>query len=294
MATQPNSPPRRWGLSDTGAQVFSALLLGLLIGLLIGWVIWPVEWVDADLEDLRPDARAHFVAATADAYVASGGQDPATALARMQSFSDPQGAVYEAIAYFQQSSDPNRAIREVNLRSLASALDRAATPPQAPPQPQREADDISWANEISWANWVVGILTGLLLLGGGLWIARRILFNRSVPAPAPSSGPPPPAPPPGGSGPVNPPPRPSGPVWVPSSPSDMGTAEMRTASRAAAPAAPGEEIRRITPQGGGVIFETDGSGGGDACPERGGQSARQRSSPSRSRLEPICGRRLRG
>lgn len=253
MATQPNSPPRRrWGLSDTGAQVISALLLGLLIGLLIGWVVWPVEWVDADLEDLRPDARAHFVAATADAYVASGGQNPGTALARMQSFSDPQGAVYEAIAYFQQSSDPNRAIREVNLRSLASALDRATTTPQAVSPRQDESDNIGWAN------WVVGILTGLLLLGGGLWIARRILLNRSVPAAAPAGGSPPPPPPSGGAGPTNPPPRPAGPVWVPSGPSDARTAEARSGGRPVVPAAPGDEIRRITPQSGGVIFETDG------------------------------------
>lgn len=173
MANQPNPlfGGARW-LSSERSLAIGWLLIGLLIGLLVGWVIWPVQWSDADPDDLRPEARAHFIAATADAYVASGGQDPNTALARMQSFADPQAAVADAIAFFQQSGDPRRAIREVNLRSLSSAL--GSTPATfasaRPPQADRP--------EISWSNWLFGILTGLLLLFGGGWIIRRLLADR--------------------------------------------------------------------------------------------------------------------
>jgi hypothetical protein len=173
MANQPNplfGGVRR--LSSERSLAIGWLLIGLLIGLLVGWVLWPVQWSDADPDDLRPEARAHFIAATADAYVASGGQDPNTALARMQSFADPQTAVADAIAFFQQSGDPRRAIREVNLRSLSSAL--GSTPATfadtRPPQTDRP--------EISWSNWLFGILTGLLLLFGGGWIIRRVLADR--------------------------------------------------------------------------------------------------------------------
>lgn len=151
------------------------MILGLLLGLIIGWVIWPVEWADAEPGDLRPDAKAYYVSATADAYVASGGQDPNTALLRMQSFDDPQAAVMEAIAYFRESNDPNRAIREVNLRSLASALNAQlyATAPQTPR---------SMGQEITWTNWTIGILTGILLVVGGVWAWRRWQAARAAAA----------------------------------------------------------------------------------------------------------------
>ncbi len=190
MANQPNPAS---GESQTGRVssermlAIGWLLMGLLAGLLIGWVVWPVQWSDAGPDNLRPDARAHFIAATADAYVASGGQDPNTALARMQSFDDPQAAIEDAIAFFRQSDDPKRMIREVNLRSLASAMGLSAmessalessaldsTPAPLPSLPPSQTD----APEISWTNWLVGVLTGLLLLVGGGWIIRRLLIER--------------------------------------------------------------------------------------------------------------------
>ena len=186
MANQPNPASDAGQLRRVSSERMLAigwLLMGLLAGLLIGWVVWPVQWADAGPDDLRPDARAHFIAATADAYVASGGQDPSTALARMQSFDDPLAAIGDAILFFRQSDDPRRMIREVNLRSLASAMGGpsalgssalGSAPAPLPGILPSQTD----TPEISWTNWLLGILTGLLLLFGGGWIIRRLLIDR--------------------------------------------------------------------------------------------------------------------
>lgn len=187
MTNQPNPASGASQVGRVSSERMLAigwLLMGLLAGLLIGWVIWPVQWSDAGPNDLRPDVQAHFIAATADAYVASGGQDPNTALARMQSFDDPQAAIGDAIDFFRQSDDPKRMIREVNLRSLASAMGISSMSTSAldsspfafsNPNPLPTPTDTP---EISWTNWLVGILTGLLLLVGGGWIIRRLLIDR--------------------------------------------------------------------------------------------------------------------
>ncbi len=148
--------------------LITALLAGLLLGLLIGWVLWPVEWTNATLEDLRPDLRVHYVAAVADAYAAS--RDLPTALARLGNLADPQGAIQEAIRYYEATNPPGGNIRRVNLRMLATALAQAP-PPQnrvAPP-PLATAE----AAATPWWRWLLAILVVLLLGLLGLWLLRR-------------------------------------------------------------------------------------------------------------------------
>lgn len=184
MARQPNpSILRERAPRLTVWEGVGWMLGGLLLGLLIGWVIWPVHWTDAEPDDLHPEARAYYISATADAYVASGGQEPALALRRMQSFDDPQAAVMDAIAYFRRSNDPNRAIREVNLRSLASALNAQLYAVAGDTPRQSEPD-------LSWQNWLIGIVTGILLIGGGVWVWRRWQSVQTrQPAPQTTPGP---------------------------------------------------------------------------------------------------------
>jgi hypothetical protein len=46
-----------------------AFLVGLLVGwLVIGWLVWPVEWTNAQLQDLRPDLRYEYVSMVAESY----------------------------------------------------------------------------------------------------------------------------------------------------------------------------------------------------------------------------------
>lgn len=152
------------------------VLLGLLLGLLIGWVLWPVEWTDATLDELRPDLQAQYVAAVADAYAATGGQDAATALARLQGFSDPQAAVQRALAHYQASDDPARAIREVNLRRLAAAVGATVAEASTPAGGTAPAAPIQ---EAQWFDWALILLAGLVLVVGGAWIGVRLYTEAS-------------------------------------------------------------------------------------------------------------------
>ncbi len=44
------------------------LILGLLLGMALFWGPFPVRWTDADFYDLKPEAKAKFVALVADLY----------------------------------------------------------------------------------------------------------------------------------------------------------------------------------------------------------------------------------
>ncbi len=208
MTQQPNpiSSNRRGRRTYRGAELIGWLLMGLLLGLGIGWFVWPVEWTGIGIDDLSLETQTHFVSAIADAYVASGGQDPSTALARMQVFENPQAAVAQAIAYYQRSKDPNQTIRIVNLRSLAYALGPEEDPDGAP--------------EISWLDWTLGILAALLLIVGGVLLGRRLLARSQTGQPVaaaiyPISG---------SGGPVYPPATPPSPAPQPSPAPDTQSA----------------------------------------------------------------------
>ncbi len=175
MNTSPNST--RW------LPLITALLAGLLLGLLIGWVLWPVEWTNATLEDLRPDLRAHYVAAVADAYAAS--RDLPTALTRLGNLADPQGAIQEAIRYYETTNPPGSNIRLVNLRMLATALAQAPPPEsQVAPPPLATAG----TGATAWWRWLLAILVVFLLGLGGTWLLRgprSRVGDTSPPQPAP-------------------------------------------------------------------------------------------------------------
>ncbi|MEZ4711120.1 MAG: hypothetical protein R3A44_28240 [Caldilineaceae bacterium] len=88
-------------------------LIGLGIGLFMAWQLWPVEWVGARPADLDPDAKAQYLAAVADAYVASGEDANALLLAqrRLQGM-ELATDIPNAVAYFQQSmqGDPGQTV----------------------------------------------------------------------------------------------------------------------------------------------------------------------------------------
>ena len=94
---------------QNGAPIFSAghlvsALIGLAIGLFLGWQVWPVQWEGARPADLDADAKAQYMAAVADAYVASGEDANARLLAqrRLQGM-DLATDIPNAVSYFEQS-----------------------------------------------------------------------------------------------------------------------------------------------------------------------------------------------
>ena len=159
-------------------HVLGAGVLGLMIGLFIGWVLWPVDWTEAKLDELAPPLRAQYISAVADAYLAFGGQDPTTALSRLQDFDNPQQAVADAIAFYSRANGTSESIQETNLRMLAAAL-APATDLQVAPAPAAPAarDGIAWsyAPSVGWVNWILLILAAIVLLTGGIFIAYRLL-----------------------------------------------------------------------------------------------------------------------
>jgi hypothetical protein len=155
-------------------------LLGLILGLFIGWVIWPLDWRDASLENLAPELQARYLSAVADAYVAT--QDSGTALARLAEFPDPEQALTDAIRYYQATDMPNSAIRQVNLRALASATGAAEAVTQALQTDATLAPTSPAVREpaVGWLNWLLVLVAAMLLIVGGGWIGIQLMRNRMI------------------------------------------------------------------------------------------------------------------
>jgi len=175
-----------------------ALAAGLALGLLIGWVLWPVEWEGATLRDLDSADRAEYLAAVADAFVIYSDPEAAEiAWRRLQGFQpDVQQALNDAILYFRDSQQPERAIRISNLGRLATAIglvpptlavtensaaDQAAASapvaPQALPSDSASStttDAAAQAEAGSWMRWLLWLVV-LLLIGGGLVLLSPFL-----------------------------------------------------------------------------------------------------------------------
>jgi hypothetical protein len=140
-----------------------------------------VERSNATLDDLRPDLRAHYLAALADSYVAAGGQNPEITLARVGQMEDPTVALADAIRFYQANPSAASAVSEINLRTLAAALGEE----EAVIQSLQEEGAVEPGQGIridepgmGWLTWLTVTFTALLLLVGGLWIAYQLLRRR--------------------------------------------------------------------------------------------------------------------
>ena len=190
------------------ATVFSvALSIGLLLGLFIGWVLWPVEWQGATLNDLDTAEKAEYLAAVADAFVIYSDPEAAEiAWGRLQGFQpEIQQSFNDAIIYFRDSQQPERAIRISNLGRLASAIGlvpptlaviaepttEGALMPLANPAATSNNETTaigvtttdattgpSEAGSSGWVRWLLWLLV-LLLIGGGLYLLRTFMGDDS-------------------------------------------------------------------------------------------------------------------
>lgn len=93
---------------------------GALIGwLLLGWVLFPVQWTNANLEDLSPSAKATYLLLVADSYALDG--DVAKARALVAPLDQEEAA--ELVAALIADRRARGALTEAGrLESLASAL----------------------------------------------------------------------------------------------------------------------------------------------------------------------------
>ena len=191
--------PSRWHLP------ILSLILGLIIGLLIGWLLWPVEWVNSWPTDLSEAARADYLAAVADAYVADGSEEGrALAQHRLRTMQENLADEINAAKRYFINNEPSN-IRVSNLDQLATALGahsggspisvepNVIVPDITQPMPTAGFDaggnpgintQIGGSDTTTeeptvalWLRWLLAFLSGIFLILLGLyalsWLAKR-------------------------------------------------------------------------------------------------------------------------
>lgn len=191
--SQPSRLDRRFDSSQLGdfarsvrvdktarGALLGGLIAGLLLGLLVGWVLWPVEWTNANPGDLRPEYKADFLAAVADAYVAVRTPEALDlARQRLVGFGDDQAREIEAaLQHFAAGAQRDNAIRITNLQELATALGLDVRPPSV--EPAAEGD-----GGVGWGAWLLLLLLVVALIAAAIYLLRRSNSARWVGGAAP-------------------------------------------------------------------------------------------------------------
>ncbi len=180
------------------------VLIGLLLGLFIGWVVWPVQWNKSWPLDLADKAKADYIAAVADAFVAARSDDAADiAYQRLSSFGEEMAEELAwAQEYFEDNQAGDSALRINNIQELAASMQPAAAPePQAEaPEadvPEAEAPEADLPTDVtdeseteegqggietsdsagssSWLRLALWLLAAFILIAGGIWVLRALV-----------------------------------------------------------------------------------------------------------------------
>ncbi len=110
--------------------LFTALILGFSLGLLLGWIVIPVRYVNTVPSKLRADMKDRYRALIAEAYMADGSIERATA--RLDLLGDPDKVAALALQA-QRAIAENRPKSEVQaLTRLMLTLSQGGTPPPLP------------------------------------------------------------------------------------------------------------------------------------------------------------------
>lgn len=108
-------------LSFDARRLLLSLLLGviggLILGLFLGWVVWPVQWSNTRPAHLEPDAKAQFIAAVADAYIATGSDPVALETARMRLIGMEDADFTTSLAYFANTIPGSAVAQNPDLES---------------------------------------------------------------------------------------------------------------------------------------------------------------------------------
>ncbi|MBI1295846.1 hypothetical protein GC175_12905 [bacterium] len=177
MRQYPRTPFTDWSQEQKDQFNRIALfgLLGVVIGFFLATVFWPAEATDSSLDGLQPDLRAQYLSALADAYVATGGDNAATVLSRLNDLRDPETELIEAIRYYQNFDSEVAALHEFNLRTLAAQFSNInSLPTESFPSDAVPSETAS----ASWLDWLLIGLAMVMLIGGGLWIFYQFVLFR--------------------------------------------------------------------------------------------------------------------
>jgi hypothetical protein len=152
--------------------VVVAFIVGLLIGwFVLGWGLAPVQWSNAQLQDLRPEDQQMFVATQAEAFAQT--QDSRKAIERLQMLGTQQHVAEVAAEVVQQAEAAGDVVSADRVRSLAASLN-LALPGASIPADQTVASLTD--DEPQGESNLVTVL-GLALLAGGIALAAWLLLR---------------------------------------------------------------------------------------------------------------------
>lgn len=175
----------------------AAFLAGLLIGwFVIGYWLWPVQWVDADLVDLRADVQERTMYQVIESYAFNGNDE--AALASWSAFGEDAVTVYAAVKQSGKIPAENLAYFESLISAAGQAVPIVETgdpvvtegepvageeepvaaeeQPALPVVPQVEPEQPR--NRLtSIIGFILGFLVILLL--GGMGVVAYFLFFKS-------------------------------------------------------------------------------------------------------------------
>ena len=145
-----------------------AFIVGLLIGwFVLGWLLAPVQWTDAQMQDLRAEDQQMFVTAQAEAFALT--QDNRKAIERLQTLGTQEHVAGVAAQVIQQAEAAGDIVTADRVRSMAAAVGLsvpASAPPPGQPaeEPQQEGSSLA-------------TVLGLALLAGGIALAAWLLLR---------------------------------------------------------------------------------------------------------------------
>ena len=140
-------------------------VLGVLIGwFAIGWGVWPVSWVDAEAQQLRPDLQTEWLKMSIQSYELS--RNPDLAIKRWQSLGDAAPG-----ALNQLRLDPD--LRMETLTAFEELV--KATADISKPTVEKEAARPNWM-------LLLGVLCALVLVVAGALAYIFLIRNKHKPA----------------------------------------------------------------------------------------------------------------
>jgi hypothetical protein len=145
-----------------------AFIVGLLIGwFVLGWLLAPVQWTDAQMQDLRAEDQQMFVTAQAEAFALT--QDNRKAIERLQTLGSQEHVAEVAAQVIQQAEAAGDIMTADRVRGMAAAvgLSVPTTVPSASPP----------AEEPPQGGSSLATILGLALLAGGIALAAWLLLR---------------------------------------------------------------------------------------------------------------------
>lgn len=162
-----------------------AFLAGLLLGwLVIGWWLWPVQWVNTDPWDLKPEFKKHYIIMAADSYALAS--NPEVLKARFRGW--PPEDLANLLNEIKRENPGNEllASRLEAIKSVLNVPEPAALQPS--PKPAAKGSGLLRCLGVILLLLVILLVAGIgyrLLKSGSFRLSVQLPKRSARPAPAP-------------------------------------------------------------------------------------------------------------